>query len=209
MSSKVISISSIGHFKQTTASSTYTIVDFYADWCGPCKVISPVFEQLAAQESKPGRIVFCKVNVDNQRDVAGIYGISAMPTFLVLKGSKVTETIRGANPTALRSAVLSAAADAAKGPAKQSAAFSGSGQKLGGESSGRPLGGGAGPTMPAIPNVAEILTAPGQFAQGRSIPAMIVRFLGLYISTLFSFDPMKTAEESPFAVKKANFNKAR
>lgn len=132
-----------------------------------------------------------------------------MPTFLVLKGSKVTETIRGANPTALRSAVLSAAADAAKGPAKQSAAFSGSGQKLGGESSGRPLGGGSGPAMPAIPNVAEMLTAPGQFAQGRGIPAMIVRFLGLYISTLFSFDPMKTAEESPFAVKKANFNKAR
>ena len=94
-------------------------------------------------------------------------------------------------------------------PAKQSAAFSGSGQKLGGESSGRPLGGGSGPAMPAIPNVAEMLTAPGQFAQGRGIPAMIVRFLGLYISTLFSFDPMKTAEESPFAVKKANFNKAR
>ena len=77
MSSKVISVTSQQHFKTITSTSTYTIVDFYADWCGPCKVISPIFEQLAAAESKPGRITFCKVNVDNQRDVAGTYGISA------------------------------------------------------------------------------------------------------------------------------------
>ena len=77
MSSKVISITSNQHFKSTLASSSYVIVDFYADWCGPCKQISPIFEQLAAQEAKPGRIVFCKVNVDNQKDVASTYGISA------------------------------------------------------------------------------------------------------------------------------------
>jgi len=75
--SKVISVTSFQHFKSITSGSVYTVVDFYADWCGPCKVISPVFEQLAAAESKPGRIVFCKVNVDSQRDVAGTYGISA------------------------------------------------------------------------------------------------------------------------------------
>ena len=75
--SKVIPITSNAHFKGIAASSTYTIVDFYADWCGPCKQISPIFEQLAAAESKPGKIVFCKVNVDNQRDVVGTYGISA------------------------------------------------------------------------------------------------------------------------------------
>lgn len=77
MSTKVIPITSTAHFKTTVASSAYVVVDFYADWCGPCKQISPIFEQLAAAESKPGRIVFCKVNVDNQRDVAAIYGISA------------------------------------------------------------------------------------------------------------------------------------
>ncbi len=77
MSSKVIPITSNAHFKSTVASSTYTIVDFYADWCGPCKQISPIFEQLATAESKPGKIVFCKVNVDNQKDVTGTYGISA------------------------------------------------------------------------------------------------------------------------------------
>ncbi len=69
MASKVISITSTTHFKTTLASSTYTVVDFYADWCGPCKQISPVFEQLANNESKPGQIVFCKVNVDNNVSV--------------------------------------------------------------------------------------------------------------------------------------------
>ena len=77
MSSKVTSITSSQHFRTVTSSSKITIVDFYADWCGPCKVISPIFEQLATAETKPGRIVFCKVNVDNQRDVASTYGISA------------------------------------------------------------------------------------------------------------------------------------
>ena len=77
MSAKVISISSSQHFKTILSSSTFVVVDFYADWCGPCKVISPVFEQLAGQESKPGRLTFVKVNVDNQRDVASTYGISA------------------------------------------------------------------------------------------------------------------------------------
>lgn len=75
--SKVVQITSQQHFKSTLASTTYLVIDFYADWCGPCKQISPIFEQLAGAESKPGKITFCKVNVDNQRDVAGMYGISA------------------------------------------------------------------------------------------------------------------------------------
>lgn len=77
MSSKVVAITSSQHFRSILSSSTYVVVDFYADWCGPCKMISPIFEQLAAQEAKPGRITFVKVNVDHQRDVAATYGISA------------------------------------------------------------------------------------------------------------------------------------
>ncbi|GAB7333611.1 hypothetical protein MBLNU13_g05179t1 [Cladosporium sp. NU13] len=132
MTSKVTAVTSSAHFRTLTSSSTFTVVDFYADWCGPCKVISPVFEQLASAESKPGKIIFCKVDVDAQREIAGNYGVSAMPTFLILKGTHVKETIRGANPTALRTAVLAAAADAAKGPAASAGAFfSGKGQTLG------------------------------------------------------------------------------
>ncbi|KAK4545910.1 hypothetical protein LTR36_002474 [Oleoguttula mirabilis] len=203
MTSKVVSVTSQQHFKSITASSTYTIVDFYADWCGPCKVISPIFEQLAAAESKPGRIVFCKVNVDNQREVAGIYGISAMPTFLILKGSSVKETVRGANATALRTAVLSAAADAAKGTAKSSAQFSGAGKTLG-ASSGTAGGNTSRPVAASVmPDMGAMLSSPGQFSQGRGLPQTIVRFLGLYFSTLFSLEPARAAGESPFAIKKA------
>ena len=74
---RVTLITSSAHFRTLTSSSTFTVVDFYADWCGPCKVISPVFEQLASAESKPGKIIFCKVDVDAQREIAGNYGVSA------------------------------------------------------------------------------------------------------------------------------------
>ncbi|EMC98426.1 hypothetical protein BAUCODRAFT_66198 [Baudoinia panamericana UAMH 10762] len=198
----VIPVTSFAHFKTITSSSTYTIVDFYADWCGPCKVISPIFEKLAAAESKPGRLVFCKVNVDNQRDVASAYAISAMPTFLILKGSSVKETVRGANATALRTAVLSAAADAARGPAKSAATFSGKGQTLGASSSDGNAGvASRNVSAPTMPNVGAMLSSPAQFAQGRGLPQTIVRFLGLYLTTLFSLEPEKAAQESPFAVK--------
>jgi hypothetical protein len=125
-----------------------------------------------------------------------------MPTFLILKGSSVKETVRGANATALRTAVLSAAADAAKGPVKAGPGFSGKGQTLGSE----PSAGGAASTgrtvsAPTMPDVGAMLSSPAAFAQGRGLPQMIVRFLGLYFTTLFSFEPERAAQESPFAVR--------
>ena len=77
MPDKTIHVSSAAHFDKLLSSSTYTIVDFYADWCGPCKAIAPVFNNLAEKESKPGRIQFAKVNVDNQPEIAQKYGVSA------------------------------------------------------------------------------------------------------------------------------------
>ncbi|KAK0862316.1 hypothetical protein LTR87_016629 [Friedmanniomyces endolithicus] len=219
--SKVFAVNSAQHFRTITSSSTYTIVDFYATWCGPCKVISPIFEQLAAAESKPGRITFCKVDVDAQREVAGTYGVSAMPTFLILKGSSVKETVRGASATARRTAVLSAAADAAKGSAKSpGATFSGAGKTWGsgmGTSTSRPASGSV------MPDIGGMISSPAHFAQGRGLPQTAVRFLGLYFTSLFSSEPEKVrhcitpghetaadytslavqaAQDSPFAVQK-------
>ncbi|KAK3054030.1 hypothetical protein LTR09_004807 [Extremus antarcticus] len=185
--SKVIPITSSAHFKSTLSSSTYTIVDFYADWCGPCKQISPIFEQLATAEHKPGKIVFCKVDVDNQKDVAGTYGVSAMPTFLILKGSSVVETVRGANVAALRTAVLSAAANAAKGPGKSSASFSGKGQALG-SGDGPAAGSGRSVQAPSV-DFGALLASPAAFSQGRG-----------WASAVVSLEPGKAAEGSPFAV---------
>ncbi|KAK6441306.1 hypothetical protein LTR95_002474 [Oleoguttula sp. CCFEE 5521] len=168
MPSAITPITSPSHLRTITSSNSYTIIDFYADWCGPCKVISPIFEQLAAQESKTGRLAFVKVDVDAQREVAANYGISAMPTFLVLKGSSVKETVRGANATALRTAVLSAAADAAKGPASGGAGgatFGGAGRALGGEGvAAKPA---TGPAF-TMPNVGAIASSPASYSQERS-----------------------------------------
>lgn len=77
MPDKIVTVSSSSHFEKLLSSSAYTIVDFYADWCGPCKQIAPVFASLAEKESKPGRIQFVKVDVDSQQDVARKYGVSA------------------------------------------------------------------------------------------------------------------------------------
>lgn len=125
-----------------------------------------------------------------------------MPTFLVLKGTAVIETVRGANPTALRTAILSAAASAAKGPAKSSASFSGTGKTLGSEST---TPGGASTSSrsvqaPAI-DVGALLASPAAFAQGPGWASTIVRFLGLYFTSLFSLEPARAAQESPFAVR--------
>ena len=67
------------------ASTTSVVVDFYADWCPPCRAIAPVFSELADTHSANGRLAFAKVNVDHVGSVAGRYGVSAMPTFLFFR----------------------------------------------------------------------------------------------------------------------------
>lgn len=76
-SAKITSVNDTSHFNKLLAASSYTIVDFYADWCGPCKMIAPVFDKLAEEHSKPGRVQFCKVDVDACQDVARKFGVSA------------------------------------------------------------------------------------------------------------------------------------
>lgn len=83
--SKITHISGMPQWNSILSSNTYVVADFYADWCGPCKAIAPVFEQLAQQEAKLGRLSFVKVDVDAQQGVSGKYGVSAYvsPTFLL------------------------------------------------------------------------------------------------------------------------------
>ncbi len=118
-----------------SALSTYTDPSMsdilvYADWCGPCKMIAPTFESLSTKYTKPGKITFCKVNVDNHQSIAQSNGVSAMPTFLIFKSGSVIETIRGANPPALTAAVEKAVKLA--GAAAPGASFAIPGRTLGG-----------------------------------------------------------------------------
>jgi thioredoxin 1 len=112
--SKTVHVQSLPHLQALIASNSYLVLDFYADWCGPCHAIAPFYEQLSNNFSAENGIAFGKVNVDVQRDVAQRYQITAMPTFVVIKDGNVVESIRGANPPALKNAVTKAAGDLAK-----------------------------------------------------------------------------------------------
>lgn len=74
------------------------LVDFYADWCGPCKMMAPVVDELAGEYE--GKIKVGKINVDNCQDIAGKYGIMTIPTFMVIKNGEVLERVSGAFPKA-------------------------------------------------------------------------------------------------------------
>lgn len=99
------------HFRTLLNGHTYLIADFYATWCPPCKQIAPIYNQLATTHGS-ANFAFVKVNVDEQREVAAQYGITAMPTFLLFKDGKQIEEIKGADPRKLKAVIEKAGADA-------------------------------------------------------------------------------------------------
>ena len=74
------------------------LVDFWAPWCGPCRMVSPIIEQLSREYS--GTVAFGKVNVDENQRIAASFGIQSIPTLMIFKGSKAVDVIIGAMPKA-------------------------------------------------------------------------------------------------------------
>lgn len=74
-------------------SNVPVLIDFYADWCGPCKLASPIIEQISEELEEKAKV--CKVNVDNDTELAQTFGVASIPTFVIIKNNKVTKTITG------------------------------------------------------------------------------------------------------------------
>ncbi|KAK4447452.1 thioredoxin, variant [Podospora aff. communis PSN243] len=183
--SPTVKIGSAAEWRQVLSSSSVVVADFYADWCGPCKMIAPTFESLSTKYSKSRKITFCKVDVDSQGEVAQQYGVRAMPTFLILHNGSVINTIQGANPPALTAAVDKAVKLA--GP--------GGGSSFG--SGGHRLGGSEIPVPRA--SAGRTVSRPRNWSLNGFIQA-VWAFFGLYFWSLFSLDPYKSAENSPFNI---------
>lgn len=81
------------NFKEHTAKGV-VLVDFWAAWCGPCQAVLPIMDELS--KDFEGRASICKVNVDEERTLARQYGVSSIPTILLMKDGQVEERIVGA-----------------------------------------------------------------------------------------------------------------
>ncbi|MFA6036104.1 MAG: thioredoxin [Candidatus Micrarchaeia archaeon] len=84
--------------KEVLKSSVPVVVDFWASWCGPCKMLSPIVDKVSEDAAYKGKVHFAKVNVDEQPDLAGKYNIMSIPTLMIFKKGKLVDARLGAMP---------------------------------------------------------------------------------------------------------------
>jgi thioredoxin 1 len=91
------------NFEAVKNSEKTVLLDFYADWCGPCRMVAPFVAQIADEHPE---YLICKINVDNSPELAKEFGIMSIPTLVVLKDGKVVKQSEGARPKAQILAML-------------------------------------------------------------------------------------------------------
>ena len=91
------------NFEEIKNSDKLVLLDFYADWCGPCRMVAPILHEIA--EERPDVIVG-KINVDEEEDLAAAFGVYSIPTLVVMKKGEVIRQTSGARPKAQLLAML-------------------------------------------------------------------------------------------------------
>jgi len=91
------------NFAEIKGGDKPVLIDFYADWCGPCRMVAPVVEEIAKENEN---IVVGKINVDDEPELAQAYGVMSIPTLIVLKAGEEVARSTGARPKAQIQAML-------------------------------------------------------------------------------------------------------
>ena len=93
---EILDVTDANFEDEVLKSETPTIIDFWAEWCAPCKAIAPIVKELAG--AYDGQVKIVKMNIDENPATPGKYGVRAIPTVLAFKGGTVVEQITGARP---------------------------------------------------------------------------------------------------------------
>ncbi len=91
------------NYEMIENSEKTVLLDFYADWCGPCRMVSPLIDEIAKERDD---ILVAKINVDDEQELAGKFGVFSIPTLVVMKNGKVVKQSTGARPKAQILAML-------------------------------------------------------------------------------------------------------
>ena len=91
----VLKVTSETFEEEVLQAEVSVLVDFYADWCGPCRMMSPMVEEISEEQPE---IKVCKLNIDESHDIAELYGVMSIPTFIAFRNGAVKNRILGTKP---------------------------------------------------------------------------------------------------------------